>query len=96
MHIDIYDIYMYVCICIYDIYIYIYIYYYHLQVTAAGAVDREFCVYRGSLWGALGIPLAVLGHLGGPFGAPWAPGGPCGSPIRCQAQFGDLANAKVW
>ena len=74
------------------------------NITAAWAVDREFVyiefgslvVLFWSLWGALGVPLAVLGHLGGPFGAPWAPGGPCGSPIRCQARFGDLASAEVW
>ena len=42
-----------------------------------------------------GLPLAVLGHLWGPFGAPLAPEGPCGSPIRCQARFGDLASAEV-
>ena len=64
-----------------------------LQVTAAGAVDREFCVYkspRTSFWDAMGLPwvpvdaiwlhLAVLAPALVPFGVPW---GALGLPLGC-------------
>ena len=67
--------------------------YFDIQVTAAGAVDREFCVYkspRTSFWDAMGLPwvpvdaiwlhLAVLAPALVPFGVPW---GALGLPLGC-------------
>ena len=66
---------------------------------AAGAVDREFFDILtlsetfGSLWGALGLPLAVLwgpfGRLGAPVGPLWASFGSLWLPLGCPwALFG--------
>ena len=58
------------------------------NIAAAGAVDREFCVYNllgalagmpwvslGSLWDAIG---STLGHCGTPWGAMGTPWGALG------------------
>ena len=58
--------------------------YHYINITAAWAVDREFCYILwgawapfGSLWGALGLPWGALGLLwdlfGLPLGCPWTP-----------------------
>ena len=57
-----------------------------IQVTAAGAVDREFCVYMGDpgetsegAWGDPGGPRGTLrGSWGDPGGSWGDPGAPCG------------------
>ena len=42
-----------------------------IQVTAAGAVDREFCVYRGAPVRLQREPGATLGNPQGTLGRPW-------------------------
>ena len=51
-----------------------------IQVPAAGAVDREFCVYRGvALLESLGCLGNPFGSLGTPWGSIWSALGPRGS-----------------
>ena len=57
----------------------------NIQVTAAGAVDREFCVYRGAPVRLRREPGATLGDPQGTLGSPGEtlgdPGGILGHPV---------------
>lgn len=74
----------------------------HINITSAGAVDREFVniywaqmgpnfIQLGSNWIQIGSNWApIVFHLD-PFGCHW----PLWGPMGCQARFGNLASPEV-